>query len=244
MNCCLRPSQFSETGLSSQSTSFDRLVAEFGAGLLDSRDVPDEYLMFLPGILWQADGPSVDKLGEALAASSNPSHRAGGFLIQIQRGNLAALTRYRNDKGLKPSQIGVLDLTSALNWRDPNPEAIKVLGELSREPAGKTAPLALQTLRRLRSKETLPYFALALENSDADVQYQGMAGLAEFANGFWQKPGPEGAARTGVPGRVTEFTSSDTLSHFPAVDTFRESREGYVNFWQAWWQANKAGIGF
>jgi hypothetical protein len=227
-----------------QSSSLDRLIAEFGAGLLEKKDLADDYLVFLPGILWEAASPSVDRLGETLASSQVPGHRAGGYIIQILRGKITALAQYRKDKLLTASQVRAVDLAAALNWREANPEAIRVLGELSRESEGKTPFWVLQTLRRLKTRAALPYLATALDSADADVQYQGVAGLAEFANGHWEKRAADARPTLGLPGQPTEFTSSDTLAHFPVMDTFQQNREQYVSFWKAWWQSNRARAGF
>lgn len=69
-----------------------------------------------------------------------------------------------------------MDLAAALNWRDANPEAVRILGELARESGGKTSFWALQTLRKLKTKAAFPYLAAALDSADTNVQYQGMLG--------------------------------------------------------------------
>ncbi|HYP08220.1 MAG TPA: hypothetical protein VER03_18445 [Bryobacteraceae bacterium] len=75
------------------SSSLDWLIAEFGAGLLGKKEVRDDYLVFLPSILCEAATPSSDRLRVALASSPIPGLRAGGYIVGILRGNVAALAR-------------------------------------------------------------------------------------------------------------------------------------------------------
>jgi hypothetical protein len=128
-----------------------------------------------------------------------------------------------------------------LNWKASSPESIDHFGRLSQELDDATAGWALLALRKVRDRDALRHFAMALESADEEVRYQAMAGLAEFANGHWVVAPAGGAVQPGDPEK-TPFTTADTLVNFATMEKFRRSPDQCVDFWKAWWVANKAQI--
>lgn len=225
------------------TSSLARVVAEFGAGLIRSNTLRESYLMMIPGMLWGAPTELVDPVRRLLLAMPDSRHRAVGYLLGAQAGDLDDLKKFEGDPALTASEMAVINLSFALYWKVPSSAAIQFFGRLSTKSDRVAARFAVQALRRFHVKECLPYFASLLDALDVEVRYQAVAGLAEFANGFWQKAvGSDVASRIGLPAGGTLWSSDSTTENFPTLDDFIRRPETFTSFWKAWWNTNQAQI--
>jgi hypothetical protein len=136
--------------------------------------------------------------------------------------------------------------SSLCNSRPSDPESIRLLATIV-IPASKLsiARCAAYALRAVHAPAALPYLAALLDHSDRELRYEGVMGLASFANNLpihdpktstammdWLVPLP------GTP----RFATPETREHFPAYATFGQDEARYVNFWTRWWRDHRSEL--
>jgi len=95
----------------------------------------------------------------------------------------------------------------------------------------------------MHTQNTLPILAKLLDADTVDLRYEGVLGLASFANGL---PMLTRTNVTGIefaqPTSNSPFTTEDTLRHTPTEPAFRQDEMKYVGFWKAWWAAHQSQL--
>ena len=124
-----------------------------------------------------------------------------------------------------------------------NVAGLRVLAELvgRKQPVPRLRQCAAFALRNVHSRESLPYLASLLDSEDGEVRYEGVAGLAPYANsGF--VPGERPLTVDGVvqARHATQARTAATEANFPALETFRQDERSVIEFWREWARAYAA----
>lgn len=127
------------------------------------------------------------------------------------------------------------------------PLFIKGLGKLVnpsfptriREEAGRV-------LRAVHSKEAVPFLAAMLDSDLGNLKYNGVMGLASFAQGLpittpenvrtgnWLKPEP------GSNSATYAVAPQEASRYMPATDTFEKDQTRYTGYWKSWWAKHRS----
>ena len=116
-----------------------------------------------------------------------------------------------------------------------NPTGLKSLSELAAGP--ETIPrlreCAAYALRNIHTRESIPFLLILLDSNSRALRYEGVAGLASYANsGFI--PAESRLALDGVTqlrARSTMHTN-ETEENFPTLETFVKDEGRYIAFWK------------
>jgi hypothetical protein len=222
------------------ATPVDKLVAEIAAAAQEPSTASEAARHIGLGALNDLDPTKVRRLWDALAQSSSGPSKAIGLAQLIQAGDRAALLAVANgDVQIDPGQPNFLAM-SINQYRDSDPAAISALAKVAQgqEPLRSAAAHAL---RAIHTEDTLPYLAALLDSDSAIVRYEGVAGIASFANGL---PVQTDQNYTNMaflkPSATAEFQPTDeTREHFPGLDLFRENEQKYILFWKKWLADNQ-----
>jgi hypothetical protein len=95
-----------------------------------------------------------------------------------------------------------------------------------------------QALRRIGTKDVLPWMIDFLDSNDPQVQLGACWFLAFYAN----RAGADGNPNRSGDGSYP-FSSEETRRYMPVQDTDIPT-EVYVSFWKSWWSQNQSKLGF
>jgi len=143
----------------------------------------------------------------------------------------------------KSPETGVVAMAICNSPRDST--AVEALGQVVARGAPLIARCAAQVLRGLHTREALPYLAGLLDSESLDLRYEGVVGLASFANNLPVHKGASSTAGMGwmppLPG-VAPYATEETRAKLPSITVFLEQENAYTSFWKTWWQLNQARI--
>lgn len=190
--------------------------------------------------------PAISPAFQRLAKSTEPRLKAYGISGLLRQGDAEVLSKVITElPTMPPNAFRESVINNVCQYSNSSLTAVRALGLLSK--ASITIPglkvCAAYALRRIHTKDTLEYLHLLLDDQDPAVRYEGVAGMASFANsGFI----PQEAALV-IDGIATarmrnRFKTSDTLQNFPTIDSFKKNEAKFINFWKTWWSAVQAEL--
>lgn len=173
-----------------------------------------------------------------LASSSRGTARATGLAGLLRQGVPTAITALT---GTSLTAFPVKSqgyLASAIcEYRSTEASGITALGILL--ASGQTRACAAHALREIHTQQTVPLLVGLFTDSSAQIRYDSVIGVAQFAMGFpvvraADKPAAMSTFKPG-PG-VTD----DMSRHYPALDTFSKNEQEYISYWREWSAAHPA----
>jgi len=101
-------------------------------------------------------------------------------------------------------------------------------------------------LAAIHTQPSLPYLAALMSDDDPELCAEFVRGLGSFANGFGVQ------ARDAAPSLSylqsppsAPFRTNDTIANGQLnIQILEQNESRYLSFWQAWWQTNRAALGF
>lgn len=124
------------------------------------------------------------------------------------------------------------------NWRDTNPDAVRRLAALAVTDT-EVGPIAASTLAAIHTRETLPFLATLLFDSDPQVQFHGLYGISAFANGCPVKTRESVVSMQYLDCRQpSSYKTTATAGNLVFRPGTAEQQVAQVSFWRNWWQAN------
>ncbi len=132
-------------------------------------------------------------------------------------------------------------VSAVCDYRNADVGGIGALGALT----STGLPVAMRTcaahaLRNIHTKETLLFLAALLDGDTNDLRYEGVAGLASFANNFPIQT-PANTANMGylTSQGKTQYSTDDVRKNFPGKALFQQQESTYIAFWKTWWAAHQ-----
>lgn len=218
------------------ASTVEKVIRELAAALeqLPAGSVLWSALLSQP--LTESD-PSLSRLYQRLQSSGSEPVAAAGLKGSIVKGDLAALQSLasRAQRGLSNAS-STIATQAVCEFSNGNPRALAVLAEMA---AMRSQPelrrCAVLALRTIHSRETIQYLLPLLDDTDSDIRYQAMAGIASYANtGFL--PGEKQLVIDGVvtPRNTEPLYTPETGANFPTGDRFRLDEPRVIAFWKQW----------
>jgi len=208
-----------------------KIVGEVGAFLEASEGRTQLPLQMLWAAIHKTGSNRLPETYARFAKSPVVKLRGFGLAGLIAGGDVSAVQQYASEVVAFP-HLDVFD--AILISPKPDPAAVAAYGSI----VASSAPWALKSdaayaLRVVHTREALPFLAALLDAEDSHLRYQGMAGLAEFANGLSRERRVETAMSTGLPSGP--YTTAETQRNFVDVPGFRKNEQQYIQFWKHWW---------
>ncbi|HCC56540.1 MAG TPA: hypothetical protein DEQ47_04635 [Solibacterales bacterium] len=172
-----------------------------------------------------------------LASSATPMTQAIGLAGQIRVGNSAGLAVLATVGPQAFSADAQDHLSTAIcRYNASDIGAIQSLGALVTSAYAENVKLcAGHALRAIHSKEAVKYLMPLLDSPSRRMQYEAVAGIASFANGF-----PVQTANNTVDMSVLAANpnappaTTDTLRYFPTLSAFQKQPDTYISYWKNW----------
>jgi len=221
----------------------EKVIGEIAAANLTSFDWP--WVLGLAKEL--PNSASLRLMYRSLADSPSDSTSGSlGIAGLILLGESEGFTRLAGSNLIGPQSSPATDVVAMAVCESPRDTApIDILGNLLSASAPRLARCAGQVLRGVHTRATLPYLAGLLDNSSSDLRYEGVVGLASFANNLAVHHGQSSTASmewlSPLPG-TAPYATSETLQNLPTLQTFREKEAQYIGFWKAWWAQNQTSL--
>ena len=236
----------------SASASLSDAIASEVAAAVESAP-PDSFrLQYLhSGPLDRLNSPVVQLLYQRLAGSSATDKQILGLAGQIRWGNAGALSAAARSARSFASfalEDGVLLQSVQYGFRASDPASVAALGRVVDDTNGDLPfrRAAAFALAAIHTQQALPYLAALMTDADPELRAESVRGLGSFANGLTVQT----TAGTPSPSYLqpqpnSPFRTDDTVTHAPLNIEYIEANESqYLPFWQTWWQANRAALGF
>ncbi len=230
----------------STAPTIEKIIYELGAEIErsegESRVLID---LFSDESITPADPTIMPRLRARFAKSPSSRVKVLGLLGLIKQGNGEALAQLVNDRNMLDTAAREPALSNAIcNCRGENPLLIETLGKLiAPENSMYLRRCAAYALRSIHTRDTLPYLAQLLDSDSGDLRYDGVIGLASFANNLpmqtrqnvvnmgWLRAESKGA-----------YTTEETLQNLPSKPLFDKEEAKYVGFWKHWWATNRTTL--
>ena len=197
-------------------------------------------------MLDQLNSPVIQLLYQRMSASSSPPQKIFGLSGLIRSGSPDALSlAIQAAPGLSTSTVeyGILLQSIGNDFRASDANSITVLGKaaLKNNLSQDFRESVAHALRAIHTKDTLPYLAALLDDSDIKLQAEGVGGLASFANGLpiQTSASVPSLSYLQLPDRAP-FKTSDTVSHL----AMGEAAIAHLSFWKTWWSQNRIALGY
>jgi hypothetical protein len=179
---------------------------------------------------------------QALARFSNSGTgplQSVGLQNQIRAGDTSSLAKLANTTELQSDPAFAL---AVCEYRSADPSGVASLGALvdSRVPSALRG-CAAHALRGIHTASTLAYLVSLLDSDLSDLRYEGVAGLASFANNLPIQTSANTASMAYLtPQGKTLYTTPEALKSFPGKQLFLQQEATYIGFWKSWWAAHQA----
>jgi len=203
------------------------------------------------GGLEQLNSSVVALLYQRLVGSSAIDKNILGLAGQIRLGSANALAAAAS---AAPSfagfalEQGVL-LESVRYWfRAADPASVLLLGQTvdNTNVDLQFRRAAAFALAAIHTQSSLPYLVALMSDDDPELRAEFVRGLGSFANGFGiqaRDAAPSLAYLQSPPS--APFRTNDTIANGQLnIQILEQNESRYLSFWQAWWQTNRAALGF
>ncbi len=231
--------------IQSDMNPLEKLVCEVASTIQSTGGKSQLATFVASGAFDDVTSAVVRKAWAELAASPDPLLRVLGLQALIRAGDTSGIVRLRADaNALNEIVKQPLVAASLCDVRNPQDAAVVALGNLTK--AGLPAQVrrcAAYSLRAMHTPNTLPILAALLDADAVDLRYEGVLGLASFANALPTQTRTNLASMEFTqPTIKSPFTTEDTLQHSPTEPEFRQDEMKYVNFWRAWWAVHQSQL--
>ena len=226
----------------------EKVALEIAASADQARGVG--YYDWLVRSLQGINSPTVKRVFQAFSNSKEPLLRAAGLAGAIQNGDPQAVMQLEIDiqgalasvSGPASEEMQGISAAIELLYRNPDPAGLAALGRIG---TNRSAPAQLQraaayALRAIHTKDTLQYLGQLLESPNQALRYEGVFGLASFANGLPMITQANIASMSYLTSNGNqEFSTVQTREHVPAFEEFQGDETKYLRFWKDWLRDNQ-----
>jgi hypothetical protein len=178
-------------------------------------------------------GSELARLYTQMTTSSSPVVLSAGIAGLIRSGDVTGLAFLQSASG----NIGSSLAQAVCEYANGNPRGVVVLGELATtsRSVARLQECAAYALRRIHTRESLPLLASLLDSPSPTIRYEGVAGLASYANSGLI-PNEPPLLVDGVPTSRAQsaISTAETQDNFPTLDTFRKDEQRFIAFWKQW----------
>jgi hypothetical protein len=190
--------------------------------------------------------PVVMVLYQRMSAANSAEQKILGLSGLIRGGNTVALrSAIQATSALtNPSvEYGVLLRSIQDEYRAVDSVSVAALGQAavnsSLRPDFRRS--AAHALRAIHTIEAVPFLATLLDDPDANLQTEGVGGLASFANGLpvQTTAGVASLSYLHSP-ESAPYKTTDTVANF----AMGEAAIRYLSFWKSWWSQNRTALGY
>ncbi len=224
----------------SSATPKTKLIQEIGAAAVD----PTTAIVIsrLERSRSLADlGPELQQMLTQIASSPQIATSVTGLAGQVRLGTPSALTAVvRSNLVSSPADTQSHLANAVCEYRNTDVGGIAALGALlSSQYADSMRVCATYALREIHSQETLPFLEKLLDDSSAQIRYDAVIGIAQFAISFPMVGMAE------KPAAIASFTpppsvTNEMRQHYPAQGLFLSNEQEYISYWKNWLAAHPA----
>jgi len=187
------------------------------------------------------DSSSFTGVFNGLANSPAANDQALGISSLILQGNAEGYAKLAANPSLRRSPEGVALFSGVLCAAPSDKVQVAVVASLLEEVP--LARCASYLLRANHSKETLPHLAKLLDHTLKEMRYEGLMGLAAFANNFpMMTPANQASMAWKTPLQPAPYSTAETRANMPTPNTFAAREGRYINFWKGWWQQHETEL--
>lgn len=181
---------------------------------------------------------SLRSLYRRMQESSSPVVSTAGLAGLLRSGDVQALSSLTAHLGRGPLPAGGPSLAQAVcEYFNGNSRGLPILAALASaaSPSPQLRHCAAYALRNIHSRESIPFLSGLLDSDDPSVRYEGVAGLASYANsGFVPQERPLTVDDAVQPRYRKSLRTTATSEHFPTVDVFLRDEARIISFWKRW----------
>jgi len=195
--------------------------------------------------------PILQTLYGRMSASGSVKQQILGLAGQLRWGNSAALgpaAQSAQSFAAFALENGVLLQSLRDQFRPSDAASVAILGQVVDDTNGDLPfrRAVAFALAAIHTQQSLPYLAALMTDTDPELRAESVRGLGSFADGL---PVQTTAGTPSLsylqPQPNSAFRTDDTVAHAPLNIQYIEANESqYLPFWQTWWQANRAALGF
>jgi len=174
-----------------------------------------------------------------LTSSPQMGTRAMGLAGQIRLGSPGALNAVVDSNLATFPEDAQNQLANAVcEYRNTDVSGVAALGTLlGSQYADSMRVCATYALREIHSRETLPLLEKLLDDSSAQIRYDAVIGIAQFAIAFPMVGMAE------KPAAIATFTpppsvTNEMRQHYPAQGLFLKNEQEYISYWKTWLAAH------
>jgi len=224
----------------------DKVASEIAAAL-EAADGGGGKLAGLYYLLDELHSPVIQLLYRRMSTSASPHQKILGLSGLIRGGSavaLSAVLEIASSLDAYPLESGVLFNAIRNEFRSTDPASVETLGKIA-STTGRSQLLreaAARALVAIHTQQALPYLAALLD--DPDLRGEGVGGLASFANGLpVQTAADVPSLRYLQRPPSAPYMNKATIENF-ALGSGAAANDTRVSFWKAWWQQNRAALGY
>jgi hypothetical protein len=217
-----------------------KLIQEIGAAAQDPTTAVAMSRLELMRVFTDL-GSDLQPILAQLSSSPQMGTRATGLAGQIRLGIPSALNgMVSSNMGMFPQDAQGQLASAVCEYRNTDAGGVGALGVLlGSQYSDNVRACAAHALREIHSQQTLPLLENLLEDSSAQIRYDAVIGIAQFAIGFpmARTEDKKAAIARFTPG--PNFTS-DMYPHYPAQGLFLSNEQEYISYWKNWLAAHPA----
>jgi hypothetical protein len=227
-----------------EQMSPDDLVAiEIAAALPSFKYGGIQFYLLGNGLLSSPTLPAVTAEYRKLLQSAEPQIGFLGEVGLVTQGDPAAIQDVpRFQEILMRSNLRVRLFSGIETIRTSDSAVIGALGAIATSPGVLDAIQfsAAQSLRAVHTQATLPFLMALLDNSEARIRHEGLAGISMFVENLpIQMPELMPSGKWLTPMGSAPYRTAET-DRYSAKFGEREGKQGeFICFWKGWWAVMK-----
>jgi len=182
--------------------------------------------------------PAMRSLFAGFKTSKDARLRAAALCVSIAGGDDQAFTQLEQ----APEKLDGMDLSFVVEeirfyFKAADARSVAHLGRLavSQNTPTQLREASLTALARIHTRESLPYLAQFLDDSDANLQSLVVGGMAMFANNV-----PVG--EHGPSAGEWKYRTEDTLRYSAMDPRILQNDPRILAFWKSWWAEHRAEL--
>ena len=217
-----------------------KLIQEIGAAAQDPTTAPAMSHLEVMRVFSDL-GPDILPMVAHLTASPEMGTMAMGLAGQIRLGTPSALQAMVSSNMQMFPQDAQTQLANAVcEYRNTDAGGIGALSVLLHpQYSDRVRACAVYALREIHSPQTLPLLQKLLEDSSAQIRYDAVIGIAQFAMSFPM------LTMANKPAAMASFTPPPSVTdemrrHYPSQGLFFSSEQEYISYWKNWLAAHPA----
>ncbi len=238
---------------SATASGDDKLASEICSaieGVIGVRGISLEMYALLSGGIDELNSSVPQLLYHRLASSASTEQQILGLSGLIRSGDSLALTAAAQVASAVtggPAE-GVLLLSVREYLRPTDSASVTAIGQVATDSALPTAlrEAAAHALAAIHTATALPFLATLLDDPDLKLQVEAVGGMGSFANGLPVRTRQSEVTLSylRLPASAP-YKTQDTVAHFALGQPATAANEApYVSFWENWWSANRATLGY